>query len=144
MERRSITAFLDDFLRNGAEPMYVQRRGYRKERFTGVQVAQIAFRFARELEARGIAKGDRVMLWGENSTEWVAAFFGCVLRGAIAVPMDNAAAPNFAARVHTQVAAKLLVCSREHAGHVPRAAVLSFDQLRESLLKHSADRYEAL
>jgi len=144
MERRSITAFLDDFLRNGAEPMYVQRRGYRQERFTGVQVAQIAFRFARELEARGIAKGDRVMLWGENSTEWVAAFFGCVLRGAIAVPMDNAAAPNFAARVHTQVAAKLLVCSREHAGHVPRAAVLSFDQLRESLLKHSADRYEAL
>ena len=144
MERRSITAFLNHFQRDGAEQMYVQRRGYRTERFSYEQVARIAFQFARELDARGIAKGDRVMLWGENSAEWVAVFFGCALRGAIAVPMDNAAAPDFAVRVHAQVAAKLLVCSREHAGRVPTAARLSFDELRERLLTHSADRYEAV
>jgi long-chain acyl-CoA synthetase len=144
MERRSITAFLDDFLRNGDEQMYVQRHSYRTERFSYGQVAQIAFQFARELEARGVAKGDRVMLWGENSAEWVAVFFGCSLRGAIAVPMDNAAAPDFAARVHTQVAAKLLVCSREHAAHMAGATVMLFDELRQSLLKYKVDRYEAV
>src|ERR1700751_3740853 len=114
MERRSINAFLDDFLRSGAEQMYVQRRGYRTERFSYEQVARIAFQFARELETRGVAKGDRIMMWGQNSAEWVSAFFGCALQGAIAVPMDNAGSADFVERVHAQVAAKVLVCSREH------------------------------
>lgn len=142
MERRSITAFLDDFVCNGPEPMYVQRRGYRTERFSYEQVARTAFRFARELEARAVGKGDRVMLWGENCAEWVSAFFGCALRGAIAVPMDHAASGDFAARVHAQVAAKLLVCSREHASHLPSADVLLFDGLLETLHGHPPDPYE--
>ena len=45
-------------------------------------------RFAAELERRGIQKGDRVLLWGENGAPWIAAFFGCVLRGVVAVPID--------------------------------------------------------
>ena len=69
---------------------------------------------SRELEARGIAKGERVMLWGENSAEWVAAFFGCALSGVIVVPMDDGAAPDFAMRVFQQVSAKLLMASRRH------------------------------
>ena len=142
MERRSITTFLDDFVRNGAEQMYVQRRGYRTERFSYEQVARIAFQFARELETRGVAKGDRIMMWGQNSAEWVSAFFGCALQGAIAVPMDNAGSADFVERVHAQVAAKVLVCSREHATHVPSANVLLFDELRESLRGHPADPYE--
>ena len=52
--------------------------------------------FARELEARGIGKGDKVLIWGENCAEWVVAFFGCLLRGAIVVPIDKIAAPDFA------------------------------------------------
>ena len=66
-------------------------------------MAESAFQFARELEARGIAKGDRVLIWGENRAEWVAAFFACALRAAIAVPMDDAASPDFAVRVHGEV-----------------------------------------
>ena len=66
------------------------------------------------LEARGITKGDRVMLWGENSAQWVAAFFGCALGGVIVVPMDDGAAADFAMRVFQQVEAKLLVASRRH------------------------------
>ena len=73
--------------------------------------------FAGELDRRGIAKGERVMLWGENSAEWVAAFFGCTLRGVVVVPMDDGASADFAARVFRQVQAKLLVSSRQHASH---------------------------
>ncbi len=58
-----------------------------------------------------IAKGDKVLIWGENSAEWVVAFFGCLLRGAIVVPIDKIAAPDFAQRVAQQVGAKLCVCS---------------------------------
>jgi len=57
-------------------------------------VAELAFRFARELEARGISKGDRVLLWGDNCAEWVGAFFAACSRGC-SVPMDRIAAPDF-------------------------------------------------
>ena len=40
------------------------------------------------LTRRGVTKGDRVIIWGDNRPEWVAAFFGSVLIGAIVVPLD--------------------------------------------------------
>ncbi len=69
--------------------------------------------FARELETRGIAKGDRVLLWGENSGEWVAAFLGCLFRGAVAVPMDAIAEKSFAQRVVRQAAVRLAIVERD-------------------------------
>ncbi len=83
--------FLTNFQAHGEERAYGQRHGYRMEWFTYGQVLEMAFRFAGDLEARGIGKGERVMLWGENCAEWVAAFFGCALRGVVVVPMDDGA-----------------------------------------------------
>ncbi len=96
------------------ERAYGQHRGYRMEWFTYRQVVEMSFRFARELEVRQITKGDRLMLWGENCAEWVAAFLACASRGVVVVPMDDAAAPDFAMRVLRQVGAKLVACSRAH------------------------------
>jgi long-chain acyl-CoA synthetase len=115
MERRSVVEYLEDFQRRGRECAYIQRRGYRSVHWSYQQVAETAFQFARELEKRGIGKGERVLLWGPNSAEWVAAFFGCALRGVIVVPIDNAGAADFAQRVYRKVGARLLLCSREHA-----------------------------
>jgi long-chain acyl-CoA synthetase len=126
--------FLANFQAHRNECAYGQRRGYRMEWFTCGQVLEMASRFCRELETRKIGKGDRVMLWGENGAEWVAAFFGCAMCGVIVVPMDDGASAEFAGRVSKQVEAKLWVCSRGHAvGHAegPEAAVplLALDDL---------------
>jgi long-chain acyl-CoA synthetase len=75
---------------------------------------EMASSLARKLVSLGIAKGDRVMLWGENSAEWVAVFFGCALCGVVVVPMDDGSAADFALRVFRQVDAKLVVASRRH------------------------------
>src|SRR5215467_11593920 len=99
------------------EIAYVHKRGLRTMRWSYQQLAELAFRCARELEARNIGKGDRVMLWGENCAEWIAAFFGCMLRGAVAVPMDRIAAPDFAQRVAADVDARLMICSSALAVH---------------------------
>jgi len=107
--------FLTNFQAHRDERAYGQRRGYRMEWFTYGQVMEMAVQFAGELEARGIGKGERVMLWGENCAEWVSAFFGCALRGAVVVPMDDGASEDFAARVARQVGARLWVCSHRHA-----------------------------
>jgi long-chain acyl-CoA synthetase len=114
--------FLTNFQAHRNERAYGQRRGYRTEWFTYGQVLEIAFRFCQDPETRGIGKGDRVMLWGENCAEWVGAFFGCAMLGVIVVPMDDGASADFAARVSGQVEAKLWVCSREHSKHIGEAA----------------------
>jgi len=140
MERRSLVEYLDDFQRHGHECAYVQRRGYRTERWSYQQVAETAFRFAWELGQLGIAKGDRIVVWGPNSAEWVAVFFGCALRGAIVVPMDDAASDDFAARVKRESGAKLVVSSREHA--LSCSADLILEDLQLLLSPHSPATFE--
>jgi len=141
MVRQSLAQFLDKFLLRGEETAYVQPRGYRTERWTYRQVAEAGFRFARELEARAIAKGDRVLLWGPNSAEWVEVFLGCALRGVVVVPIDDVAAPDFALRVHQQVGARLLVSSREHV--MPDAPAVILEEIAPTLASHSSAPYPA-
>jgi long-chain acyl-CoA synthetase len=132
---RSLAEYLDSFLRLGRETAYIQRHGYRTERWSYAQVARLAFQFAHELQSRGIAKGDRVLIWGPNSAEWIAAFWGCVVSGVVVVPMDDTAGLDFALRVYSQVGAKLMVCSHEHAqSSLP---TLRLDDLAETLRRHS-------
>jgi long-chain acyl-CoA synthetase len=64
------------------------------------------------LAEQNVLKGDRVLLWAENSAHWVAAFYGCLLRGAIVVPLDASSDRGFAARVQQQVQAKVLLADR--------------------------------
>jgi long-chain acyl-CoA synthetase len=106
--------FLDNYQSHRGERACRQRHGYRIESFTYGEILDMARGFAQRLETRGIAKGDRVMIWGENCAEWIAAFFGCVLRGVIVVPMDDSSTTDFAMRVFQQVQAKLMVGSRQH------------------------------
>ncbi len=135
MQRRSVTDFLTSFSLLGDEIAYIQRRGYRTVRWSYKQVADNTFRFARELQNRGIKKGDRILLWGPNSAEWVAAFFGIALVGVV-VPIDYISEPDFVQRVFQQVDAKLLVCSSDRRP-AWAANVLALDTLIETVAGHS-------
>jgi long-chain acyl-CoA synthetase len=114
MDESLASFFVENFQKRGRECAYRQRRGYRTQSFTYNTVLDMATGFAYELDARGVAKGDRVLLWGRNCAEWVSVFFGCAMRGVAIVPMDDGASTDFAARVALQVAAKLVVASGEH------------------------------
>ncbi|HLY60910.1 MAG TPA: AMP-binding protein [Terriglobia bacterium] len=143
MPRSSLIEHLDDFHKRGMETAFVHRRGYRTVRWSYSQIAETVRQFARELEERGIALGDRVLIWGENCAEWVIAFWGCALCGAVAVPVDFIAAPDFAQRVSKEVETKLLVCSREVDWAGLALPVLFLDSLRESVSRHSAAPFPA-
>ena len=82
--------------------------GYRVRRFTYEQVTRAARGFARRLEGAGLAAGDKMLLWGENSAEWLACYWGAVIAGVIVVPIDYRSSPNFALRVAAIVGAKLV------------------------------------
>jgi long-chain acyl-CoA synthetase len=80
------------------------------------------------LERRGIRKGDRVVIWGENGAPWIAAFFGCVLRGVIAVPIDAHGSADFAEKVRRDVQPRLVAGSRDHIpGLNPETPKLAFE-----------------
>lgn len=87
----------------------VKHRGNRSYATTYGELAKLAGRFAAELERLRIPAGERVVLWGENSADWMGAFFGCLLRGVIVVPLDATGSTAFAQRVVDDVLPKLIV-----------------------------------
>ena len=139
--RETLLTFLDDCRAHANNTAVIHSRGLRRERWSYARVASSAFQFARELEGRNIGAGDRVLFWGENSPEWIVAFYGCLLRGAVAVPLDLNCAPDFATRVQQQVSAKLLLADRAQPHlDIPR---LAFGELRDLIAGHSAEPYPA-
>jgi long-chain acyl-CoA synthetase len=141
MPRQSLIDYLLEYPKHGRSAAFVQRSGYRTSRWSYLEVAGLAAQCAREFERLGIAPGDRILLWGRNSAEWVAAFFGCILRGAVAVPMDRGATADFALRVARQVDAKLLLTDRGNLLISEYWPVMTLDLLREAVAQHSSETY---
>lgn len=111
--RSHLASLVDEFRRRAAETAVVAHRGTRSYRTSYGELAEIAGRFAAELTRRGVEPGDRVLLWGENSAEWIGVFFGCLLRGVIAVPLDAAGTQAFAQHVVEDVQPKLIAGDRK-------------------------------
>ncbi len=72
------------------------------------ELYNFAFGISKLLRERGIKKGDRVLLWAPNSPYWLGAFFGCLLKGVIIVPLHLQNTPQFISKVARQTEAKLL------------------------------------
>ncbi len=98
-----------DFRRYGEQIAVVTHRGNRRFSSSYARLAELSAHCAHAFDQRGLKTGDRVLLWGSNSVEWVAAFFGCILRGIVAVPLDAAGSVEFAQRVVAEVQPRLLV-----------------------------------
>ena len=139
VEPRSLLDYLEDFWRFGAECAYVYPRGYRRERWDYLRVAETAYRFARELQAREINKGDAVLLWSPNCAEWVAAFWGCAHCGVIAVPVDDGASPDFAQRIGAQVKTRLVLCPRERAALFGAIPCIDPADFESAISQHPAE-----
>ncbi|HZQ52828.1 MAG TPA: AMP-binding protein [Bryobacteraceae bacterium] len=132
-ERRNLASLIDDFQRHSQEIAIVNRRGLRLTRTSYGELGQLAGRFAAELRNRSAQKGDRVLLWGENSATWVGAFFGCVLRGVLPVPLDFASTVEFARSVEREVSPVLILGDGEKLKALesrrPSMAIEQFDDI---------------
>ena len=140
--RTTVVSYLGEFIARGDEIAFAHRHGLRVARWSYEQTARTAYQFARELEERGIARGDRVLLWAENSPAWIAAFFGCQLRGAIVVPLDLQSDPAFVTRVQEQVEASLAICDAETSSRTRlNVSILSLDETDSALASRSPEPY---
>lgn len=132
MARENLNSLFAEFERYRGDIAFVQRRGYRREAWSYARLASVAVVCASELKERGVRTGERVLLWGPNSAEWTAAFWGCLLRGAVAVPMDEGATLDFAGRVARDAGVKLIFSSREKAVLDPAIARLVLEDLPDT------------
>ena len=136
MRRSLLEYFFENADNTGIAFRYRPR--LRAKGLTFVELSKITYQFARELERRAVMRGDRVVIWSENSPAWVAAFFGILLRGAIAVPLDEHTTAEFAAKVFEQTQPKLVLVGDEagvaSTGQIP---TLRLDRLVETISNHS-------
>ncbi len=131
--RDHLATLIDDFRRFDGEIAVVRYQGNRRRVTTYGELARLAGRFAALLAARGIVASERVLIWAENSAEWIAAFHGCMLRGVLAVPLDAFGTAEFVARVAKDVSPKLvlgdalLLAKLAAARGVPPIPTLAFE-----------------
>jgi len=74
-------------LQFSSQPALTMRMGYRTVTLTYNDVERIAKQVAVFLAQQGVQKGDRVAICAPNSPYWVCIFWGCLLRGAVFIPL---------------------------------------------------------
>lgn len=86
---------------------------YRSVVWSYSQFYNFATGIAKILEEKGLDKQERVLIWAKNSPYWLGAFFGCLLKGIIVVPIHTPSQPQFIKKVASQTEAKLILKSKE-------------------------------
>ncbi len=125
MSRETLLDFFADFAELD-DDFLVWDDGYRTHHRSYADVARGARAFALKLRAQGIGKGAKVVFWSENRPEWIAALWGCLLEGVIAVPIDFRSSAEFVNRI---------------AGIVEARAILTGDSVTSSALDTAAPQW---
>lgn len=145
MPRKNLLSLFDEYFRFTADVAVIQRHGYRREKLTYGHLRCDAQFWSLQLAERRIGPGDRVLLWGPNSAEWMAGFWGILLRGAVVVPMDSAASPDFVRRTTQDAGVKLILRDREQAELPGAPPSLILNEVREiARAPQSAETSEAV
>jgi long-chain acyl-CoA synthetase len=107
--------------RFGSLPAMTLRDPRRGFTWTYDELVAYAAGVARWLVAQGIGHGDRVIVWGPSEPAWGGVYYGCLLVGAIVVPLDFRSAPDFVARVVAKTRPKLQIVgpAQQPAADVP-------------------------
>ena len=112
MRRDSLLDFFFELEDSDAE-FVIYDDGVRSRSYTYRQIGQLARGFGARLRAHGIGRQAKVIVWGENRAEWLVAFWGCLLEGAIVVPIDYRASAGLLQSVSRIVDARAILIGEE-------------------------------
>lgn len=112
LKKISIMILNEILERNAVEystlPALTMRMGYRVVSLNYKQVYDLSCKIALFLQQQGIGKGDKVIIFAPNSPYWVCAFWGVLLNGSIAVPVNVQSTPQMIDKIVDQTGAKLI------------------------------------
>lgn len=121
------------------EEFIVYDDGFRGWIFRYMEIARLARSFSTRLKKQGIGTGDTVMVWSESRAGWVIVFWGCLLEGAVMVPVEPQSSLDLFRRIEQKVRPSLVLLG----DHVPD--VTSSNQLpvwRLSEIEQSPDQVQ--
>ena len=110
--RQTLLEYFNEFTRSSDE-FLVYDDGYRTRSHRYDEVGLAARLFADRLHRARIGKGEKVVFWGENRPEWIAALWGCLLEGVVVVPIDYRASQDMLDRVAHIVEARAILVGEE-------------------------------
>jgi long-chain acyl-CoA synthetase len=90
--------FFDRYIRGSSQAL-IYDDGLRRWTYTHDQLRATAEAWAGELVHAGLHTGDRLLIWSDSRPEWIAAFWGCLLRGVAIIPVDAAASQELVGRI---------------------------------------------
>lgn len=96
----------------GDRPALCYRTGVRRFVYSYASLYDLSLRMNCWLARHGVAAGDRVLLRAPNSPWWAVAFWGCVARGAVVVPVDFLSGAERTATIQRLSQARLVIQSR--------------------------------
>ena len=93
--------------------------------------------FAGALQEKGLKKGDRLLIWSASRIDWMVAFFGTLLIGAVVVPLDINSKEELLSKIEQSTEAKYLITSQKlYSGlKQPHAPLIDIDALPQSRLR---------
>lgn len=96
---------------------------------TFAEVLEKADKLAAGFNKLNLKKGDRIGIWGPNSTEWYIAKLACARGGYIAVGINPAAEPPEVKYLINKVEIKALVCANKYKTHDYYEKLLTIEPL---------------
>ena len=139
-------SLLEYFYRNASntgDVAFSHRPKLRRKLWTYAAIARASFQFARELGSRGIDHGDRIVIIGKNSPEWIVAFYGAMLRGVIVVPLDEQSSADFFISICDQTQPKVILKDSELELPVPDIPSLNLEAIETIIAPRSAEPFKA-
>jgi len=114
----------------GDKTAFVNRTGVRRLVVSYRQFHHLALKMAHLLADNGVTAGDRVVIWGPNSSWWGVAYWGVIIRGAIAVPVDFMSDPARAESIRALSNANVVIQSRFKIERITTATSLLLEDLQ--------------
>ena len=94
--------------RNKNKKVIAIRIGYRTFYATGKSLSEKIAKIQELFKNENISKGDKIIIFGKNSIEWISVYFASILSGTIIIPLDLLTDHSLLKKIQKQVNAKAI------------------------------------
>lgn len=91
----------------------IHYEGFHRQTYTFRDFYTLTHTLSCHLYARGLRKGDRVMVWAPNGAHWILAYLVAAYSGITLVPVDILASSTFAQKIYQRTKPKLVLAEKE-------------------------------
>ncbi|MBV5341820.1 MAG: acyl--CoA ligase [Deltaproteobacteria bacterium] len=127
---KTLIDLFNTFAALGDKTVFVNRTGVRRLVVSYREFHALALKMANLLAQNGVEQGDRVLIWGPNSSWWAVAYWGIIIRGAVAVPVDFMSDLARAESIRNLTKAKIVLQGRFKPERVTAGTLMLLEDLR--------------